>query len=405
MYVEREVTNHLRKSLSGFSSVAVTGARQTGKSTLLKKLFGSEYQYVSFDDILVRERAINDPALFMTEIIDKAIFDEIQYVPHLLSYLKIEIDNDRAQPGKYLLTGSQQFSVMKGLSETMAGRVALLNLHPFSYTELATSNIFKRSSLNTERFYSYACLVGLYPELCVNKKIEPRMWYSSYVQTYLEKVIKSIYNIGDLRTFGQFLRILAARCSQIVNYSSISKEIGVSVGTVKSWISILEASQIIYLMNPYHEDLGKRIIKSPKIYWLDTGMVCYLTGIQNEEQIRYGIMAGALFENLVISETLKFLNNNGLFNNIFFLRTSNNQEIDLLIQSGEKIYPFEIKISKTPKPAMVKSIQSITKLFPGLNMQRANLICMTEKAFPLTKDANAINFQEYLDFLGKFTSV
>lgn len=405
MYVEREVTNHLRKSLSGFSSVAVTGARQTGKSTLLKKLFGGEYQYISFDDILVRERAINDPALFMTEIIDKAIFDEIQYVPLLLSYLKIEIDNDRSQPGKYLLTGSQQFSVMKGLSETMAGRVALLNLYPFSYTELVASNILKRSSLNTERFYSYACLVGLYPELCVNEKIEPRMWYSSYVQTYLEKDIKSIYNIGDLRTFGQFLRILAARCSQIVNYSSISKEIGVSVGTVKSWISILEASQIIYLMNPYHKNLGKRIVKSPKIYWLDTGMVCYLTGIQNEEQIRYGIMAGALFENLVISETIKFLNNNGLFNSIFFLRTSNNQEIDLLIQSGEKIYPFEIKITKTPKPAMVKSIQSIKKLFPGLNMQRANLICMTEKAFPLIKDANAINFQEYLDFLSKFTSV
>ncbi len=401
MYIQRTISKQLQNHLKSFSSVAITGARQTGKSTLLKTLFGDKFKYISFDDLLVRERALFDPALFMTEIRDKTILDEIQYVPNLLSYLKIEIDNDKLHYGKYLITGSQQFSLMKGISETLAGRIALLSLFPMSYSELAKEKYFNAKTKSTEAFFSYACLNGLYPELCTNKRSDSRIWYSSYIQTYLERDMKSIYNIGDIRTFAQFIRILAARCSQLINYSVISKEIGVSVGTIKNWVSILEASQIIYTLKPYFQNLGKRIIKSSKVYWLDSGLVCYLTGIYNKEQLSYGIMTGALFENLIVSETLKFLNNNGLFNPVYFLRTSNNQEIDLLIQSGDKIYPFEIKVTKTPKPAMLKSIDSIKILFPKMNIQKAHLICMIDKGFPITKDANVINLDEYLNLLRK----
>jgi len=175
----------------------------------------------------------------------------------------------------------------------------------------------------------------------------------------------------------------------------------VSVNTIKNWVSILEASQIIYTLNPYYENLGKRIIKSPKVYWLDSGLVCYLTGIYNVEHLQYGIMSGSLFENVVISETIKFLNNNNLYNNIHFLRTSNNQEIDLLIQSGDKIFPFEIKLNKMPKSSMVKSIDSIRELFPKMNIQKGNIICMVDKGFPITNNADVLNLKEYLDFLKK----
>jgi hypothetical protein len=399
MYIERTITKKLKKSLSSFSSVAITGARQTGKSTLLKNVFGNDYNYLSFDDLLVRERALNDPSLFITELKAKTILDEIQYVPNILSYLKIEIDNNKNQKGKYILTGSQQFSMMKGISETLAGRIALLNLFPLSYSELLQNKNYKKHTESTDSFFKYACLNGLYPELCTNKKLDVKTWYSSYVQTYIERDIKSIYNIGDIRTFGQFIRILASRCSQLINYSELSKDIGVSVNTIKNWMSILEASQIIYTLNPFYENIGKRIIKSSKVYWLDSGLVCYLTGTYNIEQINYGIMSGALFENIVISETIKFLNNNGFYNNIYFLRTSNNQEIDLLIQVEDKIYPFEIKLSKMPKSSMIKPIDNIRNSIPKMNLQKANLVCMIDKSFPLTTEADALNLKEYLALL------
>ncbi len=396
MYIEREITGYIKKSAKGFPSVALVGARQTGKSTLLQKIFGKDYKYVSFDDLLLRERALTDPALFMTELKSLTILDEIQYVPDLLSYLKMEIDRKRI-PGKYLLTGSQQFSMMKGLSESLAGRVALLKLYPFSFTELLSAGILDNAG--SDNFFEFACLKGLYPELSVNLSLNNQTWYSSYVQTYIEKDVKSIYNIGDLRTFGQFLRLLASRCSQPLNYSSLSKELGISVGTVKNWVSVLVAGNIIYLLQPFYQNFGKRIVKSPKVYWLDNGLVSYLTGMTTIEQIKYGLLGGPLFENLVITETLKFLNNNGLYNSMYYIRTSNQQEIDLLIQNGNVMLPFEIKLTKSPKTSMLKGITSLKKLFPRLNLQKSNLICLVDNGFPLDSGSDVVNLQEYLEFL------
>lgn len=184
-----------------------------------------------------------------------------------------------------------------------------------------------------------------------------------------------------------------------MNYSALSKEIGVNIGTIKSWVSILEAGKIIYILEPYYENFGKRIIKSPKIYWLDTGLVCYLTGLTSSDHIRYGLTAGALFENLIVTETLKYLNNEGLFNKLYYLRTSNQQEIDLLTQSGDRLYTFEIKMTKSPKPAMIKQIESIKNIFPILNIQQSTVVCMADNGFPLNATSKAINLKEYIETL------
>jgi len=402
MFIERNIESIIVNQLKGFSSLAVSGARQTGKSTLLKTYFGEAYDYLSFDDLLLRERAKQDPALFMSDITEKTIFDEIQFVPELLSYIKMHIDEYPERKGRFILTGSQQFSMMKNLSESLAGRIALLRLFPISFTELSQTHLSKTITKSTNNFFKYACLNGLYPELCTNTAIDTKTWYSSYVQTFLEKDIKAIYNIGDLHSFGRFLRILAARCSQLLNYSDISKEVGVSVNTIKNWVSILEAGNIIYLLQPYHSNIEKRIVKSPKVYWLDNGLVAYLTGIYNEDQLKYGMMSGALFENLVVTETLKFLNNFGLHNQLYFLRTSNKQEIDLLIQHQENLLPCEIKLSQSPKPLMAKSMENMKSLFPKLNLKDGFVVCMTSKGFKLTKNTKALNLHEYLSFLNQY---
>lgn len=402
MFIQRNIKPIITKHISSFSSLALSGARQTGKSTLLKTYYGKEYTYLSFDDLLLRERAKHDPALFMSDITGKTIFDEIQYVPELLSYIKMSIDEHPDLKGKFILTGSQQFTMMKNLSESLAGRIALLKLYPVSYTELSQTNLFETITKDTYRFFTFACLHGLYPELCTNTAIDPKTWYSSYIQTFLEKDIKAIYNIGDLHSFGRFLRILATRCSQLLNYSDISKEVGVSVNTIKNWVSILEAGNIIFLLQPYHSNIEKRIVKSPKVYWLDSGLVAYLTGIYYEDQLKYGIMSGALFENFIVTETLKFLNNFGLHNQIYFLRTSNKEEIDLLIQHQESLLPCEIKLSQSPKPMMAKSMENMKALFPKLNIIDGLVICMTDKDFKLTKSTKALNLKGYLNFLDEY---
>jgi len=332
----------------------------------------------------------------MSELSEYVILDEIQHVPQLLSYIKMEVDKDR-KPEKFLLAGSQQFSMMKGMSETIAGRIALLNFFPCSWSELLNAGLLKGET--TEDYLIFSCLNGLYPELCTNTLIDSKTWYSSYVQTYIEKDIKSIYNIGDLRTFGQFLRLLAARCSQQLNLSALSNEVGLSVGTIKNWISILEAGKIIYLLQPYYNNFGKRLIKSPRVYWYDNGLVCYLTGHSTKEQVLHGLIDWPLFENLVIGETLKLFNNYGIQDKLFYLRTSNGQEVDLIIESGNKVYPIEIKLTRNPKARMFQQIENLKKLFPKINWQTSNLVCTLEESFNISSNSRIVNLGQYIAFI------
>lgn len=400
-YITRQIEPRIKKYASQFPAVLLTGPRQSGKSTTLKKIFGRTHKIISFDDPLLRERALIDPQLFLENLPDRVVFDGIQYALQMLSYLKMNIDRRRQKRGIYILTGSQQFSLMKGLTETLAGRVGVLTLLPFNCHEIQTAQSLKQVQRKAESLFIKACLRGSFPEIVVHPKIDASAWYGSYLTTYLERDIRSIYNIGSLREFQRFMQLLASRCSQILNLSNLANDLGVAVNTVKNWISVLEASQIIYLLSPYYQNMGKRISRNPKVYFLDCGLVCYLTGLVTKEHLLNGPMAGALFENYCIQETIKSFFNKGRRPNIFYLRTHNGLEIDLLIERNLKIYPLEIKLTKSPTVGMANPIERFRKVFSKLKIMPGKIVCLTEDENPLSRTVSVQNILGYFQWLEK----
>ena len=398
MYIKRDIEEVLKKLLKNFSAIAITGARQSGKSTLLINLL-KNYKYVTLDDLQLREQALVDPIFFLDNIGEKVIIDEIQYASQLLSYIKIRIDKNRLEKGLYVFTGSQQFNMMKNLGDSLAGRIGLIDLLPFSYKE-------KKRFIKIKNFldiFVHACLVGSYPEIAIDSSFDVSNWYNAYVQTYLERDIRSLYNIGSLNDFQKFIQLLAARCSQILNLSEISRNLGISVPTIKKWISILESSKIIYCLQPYYNNFGKRITKAPKVYFMDVGLVCYLTGIKSKDHLLKGPLAGALFENYCIQETLKVFYNNGKQPNIYYLRTNNGLEVDILIEkSYMNIMPVEIKLSKTPKIAMASNIEQLKKLFSKINFSTGKILSIVDKTTFIKKDLQFSSIKDYLQCLNDF---
>lgn len=349
------------------------------------------------DDPFYREQANSDPLLLLDSLGERAIIDEIQLAPQILSYVKMRVDNRRQVKGQYLFTGSQQFGLIRNLSESLAGRIALLELLPLSVAE-------KRRRLelpNSMALFRQAALTGSYPELVVDETVDLRSWYASYLQTYLERDIRTIYNIGDLRDFQRFIRLLAARCGQQLNMSEFSRDLGVSVPTIKNWISILEASRVVYLLSPYYTNLGKRIVKSPKVYFIDIGLACALAGVQDESHLFNGPMAGALFENFCIQETIKLFLGRGMQPPLYYLRTGNGLEVDLLIElSAGELIPVEIKLTKTPSVSQARTLTTFRESFGGLAPGLGLLLSMTESSRPLTRDVTAVTFDDYLQRLG-----
>ncbi|MEW5909703.1 MAG: ATP-binding protein [Thermodesulfobacteriota bacterium] len=399
-YIHRNIEPVLKKALSQFPSLVISGPRQSGKTTLLTNTL-KDYAYLTFDDPLNRERATSDPRLFLDESGKKVILDEIQWVPHLMSYIKMNIDQNRREKGVYIFTGSQQFSLIKNLSDSLAGRIALLDLLPFSIDEK-----IKVLKLKTPvDGFIHAALRGSYPELTVFPELDASSWYGAYVQTYLERDVRSLYNVGNLRDFQRFMQLLASRCAQILNMSQFANDLGVSVPTVKTWLSILEASRIIYLLPPYYSNLGKRVTKAPKIYFLDIGLVCYLVGLKGTEHLLKGPMAGALFENYVVQETVKLFFNCGKRGSLYYLRTNNNLEIDLLIEESHQVlWPIEIKLSKTPGLAMGSNIERFKKLFSKFTIKEGRIICIADKAVRLSRDLHAVSPSIYLRYLSSLFS-
>lgn len=385
-----------------FPAVALTGPRQSGKSTILKHLFNNKGSYVTFDDPLTREKAKNDPKGFLSSLKTPMIFDEIQYVPELLSYLKILIDNNRSKKGQYIITGSQKFSLIKNLGDSLAGRIGLLNLLAFSKNEKATTVNFNNiKNPSTMDYFIDACLRGSYPEISTDYTIDFESWYGSYLQTYIERDVRTIYEIGNLHDFGRFIQILATRCGQILDLTGLSNDIGVAVNTIKKWISILEASSIIFLLYPYYGNLGKRIIKSPKIYFLDCGLVCYLTGIRDKKVLLQGPLLGNLFENYVIQEVVKAFANNGRKVDIYYLRTSNQLEIDLIIEKNTQIIPIEIKATKTLNLSMANSIERYMRLYPKLNMSVGKIISFDDQEELLFKNVSTITLDNLVKLISR----
>lgn len=350
--IKRHLLAKLKSSAKKFPIVSVIGPRQSGKTTLVKMAFPNR-PYVSLEDSDVREYATSDPRGFLSDYPNGAILDEIQRTPKLFSYLQTTVDKFD-KPGLFILTGSQHFLLHENISQTLAGRSAILKLLPFSLAEL------KNTSFMYDDYEDYI-FHGFYPRI-YDKKLNPREWYSNYIQTYVERDLRLIKNIGRLGTFQTFLKMCAARIGQLLNLSTLANDCGITHNTAKSWISVLELSFIIFLLRPHYKNFNKRLVKMPKLYFYDPGLACSLLRIENKRQIANHYLKGGLFETFIISELLKYRYNAGLEPNYFFWRDKIGHEIDCIIEKGDRLVPVEIKSGKTPSAEYLKDLNYWNKL-------------------------------------------
>lgn len=333
--IHREATSEIKKLARQFKAVAIIGPRQSGKTTLAKYAF-PEKPYVSLENPDTRQFAIEDPRGFLHQFPNGAILDEAQRVPHLFSYLQ-QILDEHHESGLFIITGSNNFLLQENISQSLAGRIAYLNLLPFSLNELAETGNW---SLN-ELLYK-----GAYPPI-YDQAVETNSWYNNYIRTYIERDVRQLKNIKDLYTFERFIKLCAGRIGQLLNMSNLAIETGVDHKTISSWLGILESSFVIYRLQPHHKNFNKRIVKMPKLYFYDTGLASTLLGIQNSEQLDINPYRGALFENFVIAELIKKSFNKAQPHRIYFWRDNTGHEIDVILESANSLFPIEIKSGKT----------------------------------------------------------
>ncbi len=400
MYIPRTLEAAIREVSSFFPVVFVGGARQVGKTTLLKHLQSQEEAkrcYVSLDEFGPRRLALEDPDLFFERYPPPVVVDEIQYAPALLERIKVLVDRDR-QPGAFWLTGSQHFALMKGLSESLAGRVGILRLSGLAQEEefgvprkevFSPKNIENWSFIKFKPLELFARIVrGTFPALAITKNPPLEVFYSSYLQTYIERDVRAVSNISKLLEFEKFLRLCAARIGELVNYSDLARDVGISVSTVKEWLNILVASHQLILIPPYHRNLSKRQIKTPKLYFQDTGLACYLAGWRSPELAFEGAMAGNLFENYVLTEILKSYWHRGREPSIYFWRTKDGLEVDFVLEEGGKIYLLEIKLTMRPGKEALRGIFAL--MGRAKNVANAAVICLVEEPLLIKKNVYAL---------------
>lgn len=371
-YIHRQVEPFLKEAIGQFPVVLVTGPRQAGKSTLLQQVL-KNYNYVSFDDALIRNLAESDPELFLRTYKAPLIIDEIQYVPSLFPYIKLKVDQNRREYGQYIFTGSQIFSLMKGVSESLAGRIMIFQLFPMSFSEMNAVDVYDQNVLVKQM------LNGFYPEFQVQENLNRKFWHSSYLSTYLERDLRSLRNIKDLAQFQRFLVLLAARAGQLLNLNEIGKECGISQPTARDWLNVLQATYIVYLLEPYAKNLTKRIVKSPKLFFIDTGLLCYLLRIEKMDQLIHSPFSGHIFENMVVMEKVKQFAGKGERAPCYFYRTRDGVEVDLLIDNGDIFDIFEIKFSMNPKFEMTKSLAKFKSQF---KVDKSCLLTLRKESLP-----------------------
>lgn len=366
--IERVLKTKLLEMAAKFPIVTVTGPRQSGKSTLLKTSF-PEYKYVSLEDPDMRLFATDDPRGFLATYSDKTIIDEIQRVPSLFSYIQTHTDKENKE-GMYMLAGSHNFLLMENVNQSLAGRTAVLKLLPFSHHEMSLGNILPKQ-VDEEIFK------GAYPRI-YDKDIAPIDYYPYYIQTYVERDVRLMKNIGDLSKFIRFIKLCAGRIGQLLNLSSLANESGVAVSTISTWVSILEASYICYLLKPDHNNYAKRLVKTPKLYFYDTGLACSLLDIRSSEQVSTHFLRGGLFENLIINDFIKKSYNKGEAPNLTFWRDSTGNEVDLLRIIEGKQYAYEIKSGATYSSDFFKNISKWAKL-SGATPEQCSVIYNGDK--------------------------
>ena len=396
-YYRRSIEQVINEYKEQFPILLLTGPRQVGKSTLFKELFRAEYKYFSLDDPILKEQIVNDPRLFLKNNPEKLIIDEVQYAPSIFPYLKMKVDENR-EDGMYLMTGSQAFVLMKNVSETLAGRVGILELQGISLREQFDIE-FNRPFIPNDDYIAerekkiteYTNLWqrihrGYMPELIFNDRKKWEFFYSSYVQTYIERDVRDLINISDESKFLKFMISLASRSGELLNYGAVANEVGISNETVKRWVSVLRTSRIIYLLEPYFNNHLKRVIKTPKIYFMDVGLLAYLTKWPTPETLANGAKAGNIFETFIISEIVKSYLNAGIINPpLYFYRDKDKKEIDLIIEEAEKIYPIEIKMSASPNKEMAKNF-SVLKRKIDKEIGTGIIICQYDNKVYLSED-------------------
>ena len=348
--IQRTIEKHISSLMNEYFSVSIFGPRQCGKTTLAKNLFPS-FSYANLEDMNVRSLAKNDPEEFFTRFPEPVIIDEIQRVPELLSTVQVRIDKNQKK-GQYLITGSQQISLKSSITQSLAGRTAIVQMLPLSISELYSANIkLDRDS---------QLVSGFMPFLYAESGHSPFEYYKNYVNTYLERDIVQIAAVHDLIRFEKFMRLLAGRVGQLVNNSILATEVGVSSTTIGSWLSILEASHVIYTLKPWFKNRNSQVVKTPKVYFCDTGLVSYLLGIETPEQMIRDPLLGNIFENFVVIEALKTRLNLGLEPNLYFFRNSNGLEIDLILQEQNKLKLFEIKSGKSLNDEFCRNMKNFS---------------------------------------------
>ncbi len=394
VYYKRKIEEALQEARAHFPVVLITGARQAGKSTLLQHSL-KDYSYVNLDDPQKQELAKNDPELFLSHYQTPIIIDEIQYAPQLLPYIKIRVDQNRRKYGQYILTGSQTFQVMEGVSESLAGRIAIFHLFPMSWEEAREIPSWENAEVE-ENAMMHQLIKGFYPEFFVNPTLNPNTWHASYLATYIQRDVRNIKAITDLGRFQTFLALLAARTGQLLNLSEVAKECGISHPTAKDWLSILESTYIIYLLRPFHNNRSKRLVKTPKIYFTDTGLLCYLLGIETPEQLLKIFDRGHVFENMVIMECVKKLSYRKEHAECFFYRTANQVEVDLVVQRKGHLEAYEIKFAKTLSKEMTSGLETFMKDHASVH---ASILSLKQETVPLKAHISAMHWSQVLSLL------
>jgi uncharacterized protein len=363
--IPRHIAPYLLKYSKEYPILALVGPRQSGKTTLCKALFPS-YKYISLENLDLRQQAAEDPRGFLNDHGSFLILDEAQRVPELFPYLQ-ELVDSKEDPAQYILTGSSEFLLLESITQSLAGRIATFKLYPLTYTELfeypadaAFEGVFRtrhthREKIDQEKLYQMIWQ-GFYPRIH-DKQIDSYKWYENYLLTYVERDVRNLLKVKNLLLFSNFLKLTASQSGQLMNYANLSNAVGISMPTVKEWISLLETSGVIFILPPYFENFSKRIIKSPKIYFADTGLLCHLLSIRNVEQLKVHPLLGSIFENFMVSECFKRFYNLGEIPPLYFWRDQTGNEVDLLIHQGNCSFPIEFKLSQSYHSDFKKGIE------------------------------------------------